>query len=72
MSSDLLNPSQTQQKQSHKLKRMVPAPNSYFMDVKCGGCNETNTVFSHAQTTILCNNCKNVLAKPTGGKCKIV
>jgi small subunit ribosomal protein S27e len=41
------------------------------MDVKCGGCSETNVIFSHAQNIITCSNCKNVLAKPTGGKCKI-
>jgi small subunit ribosomal protein S27e len=28
-------------------------------------------VFSHAQTAINCNNCKNVIAKPSGGKCKL-
>lgn len=41
------------------------------MDVKCGGCNETSVVFSHAQSVIACNNCKNILAKPSGGKCKL-
>lgn len=41
------------------------------MDVKCAGCNETTTIFSHAQTIVACSNCKNVLTKPTGGKCKI-
>ncbi len=71
MSSDLLQPTHQSQQQSHKLKRLIPTPNSYFMDVKCGGCSETTTVFSHAQTVIACNNCKNVLTKPTGGKCKI-
>ncbi len=41
------------------------------MDVKCGRCLETNVIFSHAQDTIICKNCKNVLSKPTGGKCQI-
>ena len=41
------------------------------MDVKCGRCLETNVIFSHSQNTIICKNCKNVLAKPTGGKCQI-
>jgi small subunit ribosomal protein S27e len=39
MQRDLLHPTLEQEKQSHKLKRLVPTPNSYFMDVKCGGCN---------------------------------
>ncbi|KAG2175159.1 hypothetical protein INT44_007647 [Umbelopsis vinacea] len=34
---DLLNPSVEQEKRSHKLKRLVQSPNSYFMDVKCPG-----------------------------------
>jgi small subunit ribosomal protein S27e len=71
MDRDLLHPSLEQQKQSHKLKRLVPSCNSYFMDVKCGGCSESTVIFSHAQTVISCNNCKNTIAKPTGGKCKI-
>ena len=71
MDRDLLHPSLETEKQRHKLKRLVPTPNSYFMDVKCGGCNETAIVFSHAQTVVACNNCKNILSKPTGGKCKL-
>lgn len=34
---DLLNPSVESEKRSHKLKRLVQSPNSYFMDVKCPG-----------------------------------
>ena len=71
MNRDLLNPSYEHQKNTHKLKRLVPTSNSYFMDVKCSGCSETTVVFSHAQSVIACNNCKNVLTKPTGGKCLI-
>ena len=41
------------------------------MEVRCAGCNEIAVVFSHAQSVIACNNCKNILAKPTGGKCKL-
>ena len=71
MDRDLLHPALEAERQSHKLKRLVPTPNSYFMDVKCGGCNETAVIFSHAQTVVACNNCKNILSKPTGGKCKL-
>ena len=38
MERDILHPTLEQERQSHKLKRLVPTPNSYFMDVKCGGC----------------------------------
>lgn len=34
---DLLNPSAATTEQTHKLKRLVQSPNSYFMDVKCPG-----------------------------------
>jgi len=35
---DLLHPTAEYEKRSHKLKRLVESPNSYFMDVKCQGC----------------------------------
>jgi small subunit ribosomal protein S27e len=71
MDRDLLHPTLERERHSHKLKRLVPAPNSYFMDVKCGGCSETAVIFSHAEIIVACNNCKNILSKPTGGKCKL-
>ncbi|KAI9188302.1 40S ribosomal protein S27 [Blastocladiella emersonii ATCC 22665] len=70
---DLLNPSREAELRKHKLKRLVQAPNSYFMDVRCGasGCSAINTVFSHAQTVVLCSSCQTVLATPTGGKARL-
>ena len=38
LSKDLLHPTPEEEKRSHKLKRLVQSPNSYFMDVKCPGC----------------------------------
>lgn len=32
---DLLNPSNEAEQRRHKLKRLVPRPNSFFMDVRC-------------------------------------
>ena len=49
MPKDLLYPSQAEEKKKHKLKRLIQAPNSFFMDVKCPGCFHITTVFSHAQ-----------------------
>ena len=54
MEADLLNPSYESEKQAHKLKRLVQAPDSYFMDVKCPGCYALSTIFSHAQSVITC------------------
>ncbi|CAJ0883869.1 2835_t:CDS:2, partial [Entrophospora sp. SA101] len=58
-------------KRKHKLKRLVQSPNSYFMDVKCPGCFSITTVFSHAQTVVLCGSCANVLCQPTGGRARL-
>uniref|UniRef100_A0A2K6V213 40S ribosomal protein S27 n=1 Tax=Saimiri boliviensis boliviensis TaxID=39432 RepID=A0A2K6V213_SAIBB len=50
LAKDLLHPSPEEEKRKHKKKRQVQSPNSYFMDVKCPGCYNITTVFSHAQT----------------------
>ncbi|KAI0692329.1 ribosomal protein S27-domain-containing protein [Cytidiella melzeri] len=68
---DLLNPSAAAESRRHKLKRLVQSPNSYFMDVKCPGCFAITTVFSHAQTVVLCGACTSVLCQPTGGKARL-
>jgi small subunit ribosomal protein S27e len=41
------------------------------MDVKCPGCFNITTVFSHAQTTVLCGSCSMMLCQPTGGKARL-
>jgi len=71
MNVDLLNPTFESELSMNKLKRLVQSPDSYFMDVKCPGCYSIATIFSHAQTTTVCEGCTQVLTKPTGGKCKL-
>uniref|UniRef100_A0AAY4EEB0 40S ribosomal protein S27 n=1 Tax=Denticeps clupeoides TaxID=299321 RepID=A0AAY4EEB0_9TELE len=68
---DLLHPSLEFERRQHKKKRLVQSPNSYFMDVKCPGCYKITTVFSHAQTVVLCVGCSTVLCQPTGGKARL-
>jgi small subunit ribosomal protein S27e len=68
---DLLNPSPAAEARKHKLKRLVQSPNSFFMDVKCTGCVNIQTVFSHAQTVVQCTSCSQILCKPTGGKARL-
>jgi small subunit ribosomal protein S27e len=69
---DNLNfPTQENQKIQNKLKRLIPSPNSYFMDVKCPGCLNLTTLFSHSQTLIKCENCLTLLCEPTGGKVRL-
>lgn len=69
---DLLHPDPKKEQQKHKLKRLVKHPNSYFMDVKCPGCFKITTVFSHAQTVVVCVGCNTVLCQPTGGKARLI
>merc|ERR1712141_565314 len=68
---DLAHPSIEEEKRLHKFSRLVPSPNSYFMDVKCPGCYKITTVFSHAQTVVLCVSCSTVLCQPTGGRARL-
>merc|ERR1712170_161715 len=68
---DLLHPNRRDERRRHKLKRLVQSPNSYFMDVKCPGCFNITTVFSHAQTVVLCGSCSTVLCQPTGGRARL-
>ncbi|CAB1112574.1 unnamed protein product [Ectocarpus sp. CCAP 1310/34] len=71
MPADLLHPTSSHEKRVHKLKRLVQSPNSFFMDVKCPGCFNITTVFSHAQTVVVCGSCSTVLCQPTGGKARL-
>nr|ANM86223.1 40S ribosomal protein S27-1 [Stygiella incarcerata] len=71
LDSDLRYPSALAESRKHKLKRLVQSPDSYFMDVRCPGCFKITTVFSHAQTVVVCENCQNVLCQPTGGKARV-
>ena len=71
MPVDLLHPTAEQELHTHKLKRLVQSPNSFFMDIKCPGCFQITTVFSHAQTVVLCGNCNTMLCQPTGGKARL-
>ncbi|KAI0590391.1 40S ribosomal protein S27 [Pyrenophora tritici-repentis] len=68
---DLLNPTPAAEARKHKLKTLVPAPRSFFMDVKCPGCFTITTVFSHANTVVVCQGCSQVLCQPTGGKARL-
>jgi len=71
LARDLLHPSIEEERRKHKKKRLVQSPNSYFMDVKCPGCYKITTVFSHAQTVVLCVGCNYVLCSPSGGKARL-
>jgi len=55
----------------HKTKRIIPNPDSYFMDVKCPKCSSITIIFSHSQTRVKCISCDNILCSPTGGKARL-
>ena len=72
MEHDLLNLPYEVEKRRHKLKRTIPAPNSYFLRIKCKRCEDAlSVVFSNAQSNQYCLSCNQLLAKCTGGKVKI-
>ena len=71
MPVDLLHPSAELEARTHKLKRLVQSPNSFFMDIKCPGCFQITTVFSHAQSVVLCGSCNVMLCQPTGGRARL-
>jgi len=39
--------------------------------VYISGCYKITTVFSHAQTVVVCAGCSTVLCQPTGGKARL-
>ncbi len=42
-----------------------------FLRVRCTGCGNEQSVYSHASTTVRCNVCEKTLALPTGGKAEM-
>ncbi|KAM8932995.1 small ribosomal subunit protein eS27-like [Lycaon pictus] len=71
LAKDLLHSSPEEDKRKHKKKHLVQSLNSYFMDVKCLGCYKITTIFSCAQTVILCVDCPTGLCQPMGGKARL-
>merc|ERR1712173_486101 len=58
---DLLHPSLACEKAKHKKKRLVQAPN----------CFKIRTIFSHAQSVVVCQGCSSIMSQPTGGKARL-
>ena len=71
MEYDLLNIPEEIEMRRHKLRRTVPAPNSYFLKIKCPTCKSVVMAFSHAQNSAECTNCNQPIAKTSGGKIRI-
>ncbi|XP_053992801.1 uncharacterized protein LOC128883933 [Hylaeus volcanicus] len=72
MDIDILHPDPVLEARKHKLKKLVQGPKSFFMDVRCPGCFQITTVFSHAQSVVVCSSCNSALCQPTGGRCRLM
>ncbi|XP_049491015.1 40S ribosomal protein S27-like, partial [Panthera uncia] len=70
LTKDLLRPSPEEEKRKHK-KCLVQSPNSSFMDMKYSAWDKITTVFSHAQTVVLCVGCSTVPCQLKGGKARL-
>ncbi|HDJ89372.1 MAG TPA: 30S ribosomal protein S27e [Thermoprotei archaeon] len=55
-----------------KRKIIIPQPKSKFIRVRCPSCENEQVIFSHAKSVVRCLVCDEILAKPTGGKAKII
>lgn len=49
-------------------KQIVKAPRSRFVHVMCKKCKHEQVIYNKAATRIVCNNCGEELANPTGGE----
>jgi len=59
------------EKGKHKMKKLVPKPNSRFILVKCKDCYMGTTVFDYTKNEVFCSSCKKLLGTPTGGKVRL-
>lgn len=66
------NEKEARDKEVRTLKELVEWPESKFVKVKCPSCGNEQIIFNKASTTVRCLVCNEILAKPTGGKAKIL
>merc|ERR1712146_212142 len=71
MEYDLLHIPDSVEQSRHKKKRMVQAPNSYFMNVKTSDGNGVSPVFSHSTTPYYDVVTNQVQGKVSGGKIRL-
>jgi small subunit ribosomal protein S27e len=45
---------------------------SKFLKVKCSKCKNEQIIFEKAASDVTCSVCKEILAKSTGGKAKLI
>lgn len=52
--------------------KLIPKPRSAFLLVQCNECGHRQIIFDHAKIEVTCQVCGALLAKPSGGKAKIL
>lgn len=50
---------------------LISRPTSKFLLVMCNYCGNEQVIPDTAKTIVTCKVCKEIIAKPTGGKAKI-
>ena len=56
----------------HNIVQCVCYVMEFTLTLHClAGCYKITTVFSHAQTVVLCVGCSTILCQPTGGRAKL-
>lgn len=53
------------------VSKLIPRPTSKFLIVMCNYCGNKQIIPDNAKTSVTCLVCKEVIAKPRGGKAKI-
>ena len=57
---------------SREIHKLIPAPRSRFLRVKCLNCGNEQIIFGCASTDVLCLVCGKTLTQSTGGKANIL
>lgn len=68
---DFLNPSPEAEAHTCKKFRLIPNPDSEFVNLRCASCLQVVTAFSNSNVPISCPECNAPLAFPTGGKIRL-
>jgi len=53
------------------VSKLIPRPTSKFLIVMCNYCGNKQIILDTAKTIVTCMVCKEVIAKPRGGKAEI-
>lgn len=49
-------------------KNIVQTPKSRFVHVMCKKCKNEQVIYNKASTVVVCSNCGEMMAEPTGGE----